>query len=46
MKRYILRSGGWFNVPIACRVIYRRDYSGPMFRISYLGFRLIKITKS
>lgn len=45
MKRYILRSGSWFNGLIACRVIYRRDYSGPMFHISYLGFRLIKTTK-
>jgi formylglycine-generating enzyme required for sulfatase activity len=45
MTYYILHGGGWFNYAGGCRVSNRLN-DEPGRRISYLGFRLIKITKS
>jgi formylglycine-generating enzyme required for sulfatase activity len=42
-SRRVLRGGSWFHPPVDCRSAGRlRFYGGPGFRISYVGFRVVR----
>lgn len=42
MKKYILRGGSWYGLPVAQRVS-RRHFGNPTCKGKDVGFRIIKI---